>query len=189
MEFNELIKKRRTIRKFKAMPIEEDTLLSLIDIARVSPSAANLQSLKYCVITDEKTRLELYPFIKYAGYTPEWEMPFEITPTAFIALINDTDIRPDEKSEVDAGISLMALSLACEDIGLGSCIIASVNRDEASKILGLDEKHHILYLIGIGYPDQTNILVDVEEKVKYTLDENGSFNVPKRPLEEIIIKR
>ena len=189
MNFNELIKKRRTIRKFKALPVEYDTLIKLIDIARVSPSAANLQSLKYAVITDEKTRLELYPFIKYAGYTPEWEMPFEITPTSFIAVINDTEIRPNEKSEVDAGISLMALTLAAEDEGLGSCIIASVNREEAAKILNLDEKLHILYLIGIGHPDQTNALVDVEERVKYTLDGCGNFNVPKRSLEEIIIKR
>lgn len=189
MDFKELIKNRRTVRKFKNIPVDENTLLNLIDTARVSPSAANLQSLKYTIVTDEKTRLELYHFIKYAGYTPEWEMPFEITPTAFIVLLNDTEIRSNEKSEVDAGISLMALSLACENVGLGSCIIGSVNRGEVSKILGLDEKYHILYLIGIGYPDQTNTLVDAEERVKYTLDDNGNFNVPKRTLEEIVIKR
>lgn len=188
MEFNEIIKKRRTLRKFKALPIEESILLKLIDTARVSPSAANLQSLKYAVITDEKTRFEMYPFIKYAGYTPEWETPFEITPTSFIAVINDTEIRSNEKSEVDAGISLMALSLACEDEGLGSCIIGSVNRNEVSRILGLDEKYHILYLIGIGHPDQTNTLVKSDEKVKYTLDGNGGFNVPKRTLEDIIVR-
>ena len=189
MNFNELIKKRRTIRKFKALPVDESIILKLIDISRVSPSAANLQSLKYAVITDKKERLELYPHIKYAGYTPEWEMPFEITPTAFIAVINDTSIRASEKSEVDAGISLMALTLAAEDEGLGSCIIASVNRAEVKRLLGLDDTLDVMYLIGIGHPDQTNSLVKSEERVKYTLDGKGGFSVPKRTLDEIIIKR
>ena len=188
MDFKELIKNRRTIRKFKNAPVDEKTLLNLIDTARVSPSAANLQSLKYAVITDEKTRFEMYPFIKYAGYTPEWKTPFEIAPTAFIVLLNDTEIRSNEKSEVDAGISLMALSLACENEGLGSCIIGSVNREEVSKILGIEEKYHILYLIGIGHPDQTNSLVESDEKVKYTLDGKDNFNVPKRTLDDIIVR-
>jgi nitroreductase len=189
MNIYDLVSKRRTIRSFKEKSVDEKLIIRLIDAARLSPSAANLQSLKYAFVTDEKTRLEMYPYIKYAGYTPEWEYPFEITPTAFIVLLNDSCIRPKEKSEVDAGIALMALSLCAEGEGLGSCIIASVNRAEVKQLLGLDENLDILYLIGIGYPNQINKLVESEEKVKYSLDGKGNFNVPKRPLEEIIVTR
>ena len=189
MDFLKLIKNRRTVRKFKAEAVDTVILEELVDIARISPSAANLQSLKYAIITDEKTRLELYPFIKYAGYTPEWKMPFEITPTSFIAVFNDTSIRPSDKSEVDAGIALMALTLGAEDKGLASCIIGSVNRQRAMEILEIGEGLDLLYLIGIGHPDQSNTLVESEERVKYSLDGKGGFNVPKRELDEIIIKR
>jgi nitroreductase len=58
MDFSMLIKNRRTVRKFKAEAVDTAILEELVDIARVSPSAANLQSLKYAIITDEKTRLQ-----------------------------------------------------------------------------------------------------------------------------------
>ena len=188
MDIFKLLGERRTVRRFKNKPIEDELLVKFIDTARLSPSAANLQSLKYLPITKEETRREMFPHIRYAGYTPEWENKFEITPTAFIAILNDSEIRPKEKAEVDAGISLMALSLLAESTGLGSCIIAAFNREEVKKILDFDEKLDILYLIGIGYPDQKNYLGEGEEKVKYKLDSDGNFAVPKRALDEILVR-
>lgn len=188
MDIYKLLETRRTVRKFKNEPVREELLIKFIDMARIAPSAANLQSLKYKVITDEKTRREMFPYIKYAGYTPEWENRFEITPTSFIAVLNDSEIRPAEKAEVDAGISLMSLTLTSEAEGLASCIIGSVNRTQVKKLLAIPETLDILYLIGIGHPDQMNVLTESDEKVKYKLDGDGNFAVPKRALDEIIVR-
>ncbi len=188
MDIYKLLQDRRTVRKFKNEPVDKSLLIKFVDMARIAPSAANLQSIKYAIVTDEVTRREIFPYIKYAGYTPEWVNTFDITPTSFIVLLNDTEVRPTTKAEVDAGISLMSLTLTAEAEGLASCIIGSVNRAKVKEILALSEKLDILYLIGIGHPAQTNRLSDSEEKVKYKLDEDGNFAVPKRTLDEILVR-
>ena len=87
---------------------------------------ATYQEKRYLMDMAEKIRREMFPYIRYAGYTPEWENSFEITPASFIVLLNDKAIRPTEKAEVDAGIALMSLTLTAEAEGLASCIIGSV---------------------------------------------------------------
>ena len=188
MDIYKLLEGRRTVRRFKNKPVSEELLVKFVDMARRAPSAANLQSLKYKIITDEALRREMFPYIKYAGYIPEWESSFETTPTSFIVLLNDTEIRPTEKSEVDAGISLMSLTLTAEAEGLASCIIGSVNRTQVKKLLAIPETLDILYLIGIGHPAQMNALAESDEKVKYKLNDDGNFAVPKRLLDEIIVR-
>ena len=188
MDIYTLLKSRRTARKFKNKPVPYEMLEKFVDTSRLAPSAANLQSLKYKIVTEEKIRREMFPHIRYAGYTPEWENSFEITPASFIVLLNDTAIRPTEKAEVDAGIALMSLTLTAEAEGLASCIIGSVNRAETKKILSLPDTLDILYLIGIGYPDQSNYLCESDEKVKYKLDGKGNFAVPKRTLDDILVR-
>lgn len=188
MKIEELLKNRRTVRRFLNKPVEEEILTKFIDLARLSPSGANLQSLKYAAVTDKETRLAMFPHIKYAGYTPEWENNFEATPPSFILLFNDTRYRESAKSEADAGIALMALTLLAQEHSLASCIIGAVNRQAVTQILKTDSYLDLLYLIGIGYPDQNNYLYDSEDKVKYALDENKNFKVPKRSLEEITVR-
>ena len=188
MSLYDLIKKRRTVRKFTTQQISEDDVLKLIDAARLSPSAANLQSLKYMAVTDEGIRKDLYPYIKYAGYTPEWNPTFEETPTAFLIVLNDTDIRATESSQCDSGIAMMSISLLAEDMGLGSCIFGAIDRPHIKKVLGIDDKFDIMYLIGVGFPDQNNSYYDSDDEIRYSLDEDTNFRVPKRNLESVIIK-
>ena len=190
MSVCETLKKRRSARSFTIKPVEKNTLLSILDIARLSPSAANLQSLKYAVICDEEKRLALFPYIRYAGYTPEWENNFKTTPKAFVAVLNDSKIRPADKSQCDAGIAMMAICAVAEEMGLGSCILGAIEREEIKKVLSIPDSLDLLYLVGLGYADRQNRLVtfDDGERVKYKLDETKSFLVPKRELSEIIIE-
>ena len=64
-----------------------------------------------------------------------------------------------------------------------------VYRDEIKKLLELDENLNVVYLLAVGYPKQESKIVDMKDNdVKYYEDENGVINVPKRSLEEILIK-
>jgi nitroreductase len=69
----------------------------MIDCARVAPYGANLQPLKFKIVTDEGVRRKMFEHIKYAGYIPEWNPTFEESPTAFIVVVNDTEIKPTDK--------------------------------------------------------------------------------------------
>lgn len=188
MTVYEAIKSRRSIRKFKQDEIGHGELMQLIDCARLAPYGANLQPLKFKIVTDEETRRKLYPLIKYAGYIPDWNPTFDECPTAFIAIINDTQIKPTDKSECDSGAAIMSMCLAAEEMGLGTCWLGAIDRDGIKNVLALDDQFDITYMLGIGKSDQTGTVFDMTDSIKYYFDDNENVHVPKRTLEEIVIK-
>ena len=188
MNVYECIMKRRTVRKFKQEEVKYDDLIKLVDCARVAPYGANLQPLKFKIVTDGCVRKELFEHTKYAGYIPEWNPTFEEGPMAFIAIINYKDIKPTDKSECDSGAAIMSMSLAAEELGLGTCWLGAIDRKEIKRILSLDEKYDVTYLLAVGYPDQKGDIFDLTDSVKYVFDDELNVHVPKRTLEEIIVK-
>jgi len=187
MTVYEAIKFRRTIRKFKEVPVKQEDILKIIDAGRLAPTGANLQPIKFSVVTDKGLREKMYPFIKYAGYLPEFNPTFKQTPTAFIVVLNDAEIKPTEKSECDSGAVIMNMCLMATELGLGSCWLGAINREEIRKILGIDKRYDITYLLGLGYPDQKGEFFEMKDSVKYYHDENENLFVPKRSLDEVII--
>ena len=53
------IKNRRTIRRFKSDPIEEEKLQAILDAGRWAPSFSNLQPWKFIVIKDQNLKKAL----------------------------------------------------------------------------------------------------------------------------------
>ena len=190
MDITTALKKRRSARIFKQLPVEEDKLVNMIDLARLSPSGANLQSLKYIIITKESIRKELFPLIAYAGYIPEWNPAFEETPQAFIAVINDTKIRPtNDATQCDSGIAMMSICLAAYEMGYDSCMLGAIKRKEIAELLKLGEGYDLMYMIGIGVSDVENSSFDSSDEIKYEMDEKKNFKVPKRKIEDVLINK
>lgn len=186
MNVFDAVKSRRTVRSFKNESVSREDIVKMIDSARISPSAGNIQSLKYEIIDSPEERKVIFPYVKYAGYIAHWNPKFEETPAAFIAVLNDTDIRKTNSfTECDAGIAMMAISLVAVEMGYDSCILGAIDRKKLAKILGIN--HDILYLIGIGKSNQKNTMYDDSDNVKYEMDEGHNFKVPKRKLEDIIV--
>lgn len=187
MTVYEAIKQRRTVRKFKQDSLKKDDIMQIIDSARLAPTAANIQPLKFSVIVSEEKRLEMFPHIKYAGYLPDWNPEFSQCPPVFIAVLNDTRLKPTEKSECDSGAAIMSMCLAAEELGLGSCWLGAIDRVRIKEILSLPEYLDITYLLGIGYPDQDGTAVDMTDSIKYYHDEEEKLYVPKRTIEDILV--
>ncbi|MBR3933683.1 MAG: nitroreductase family protein [Clostridia bacterium] len=189
MNVYEAIKKRRTIRKFKDIPLKEEDIMQIIDCARLAPYASNLQPLKFSVVTDKETRLKMYPHIKYAGYIPDWDPEFEETPPVFIIVLNDTNIKTTKTSEVDSGAAVAHMCLAATELGIDTCWFGSVGKKEIKEMLSFPEHLDITYVLGLGYGAQTGEYEDIKNNDhRYYFDENGNVRVPKRSMEEIIIK-
>lgn len=84
MEFYDVLKTRRSIRKFAQTKISDELLLKIIDAARFAPSAANLQPLKYAVVRGEKCG-DIFPHTKWAKLLGERGTPQkDEEPTAYI---------------------------------------------------------------------------------------------------------
>ena len=187
MNVYEAIKLRRTIRKFKQTPIGCEDIIKIIDAGRLAPTGANLQPLKFRIVTDETLRKDMFPHIKYAGYLPDWNPEFEETPTAFIAILNDTAIKPTEKTECDSGAVIMNMCLMATELNIGSCWLGAINRAEIKKTLKLDDKYDITYLLGLGFPAQSGEAVKMNDSIRYYHDENQNVCVPKRSIDDVIV--
>ena len=189
MNVREAIEKRRTIRKFTQRKIDKAELHELIDCARLAAYGANLQPLKFRTVTDENEVEKIFPHTKWAGYLADGTPKEGERPTAYIAILGDTEIKKNEDFGVDAGAAITNMMLRAVELNLATCWFASINRDEICKILSIPENLKLLYLLAVGEGAQESIACEmVGGDVKYFLDENNVLNVPKRSLEEIIIE-
>jgi len=82
--------KRRSIRRFKDMPVPKDVLEKCVDAARLAPSGANLQPLEYIIVDDEQLVPQVFSIIKWAAYIrPAGDPPPGHEPKAYIAILKE----------------------------------------------------------------------------------------------------
>ncbi len=178
---------RRTVRKFKKEPLSDTDLIKIVNAGRLAASGANRQPIKYAIISDEKICAKVFPHTKWAGYI-DWNPTEAESPSAYIAILADNDIKPIKACEVDCGLVMSNMMLAAEELGIGSCALGSIDREDIHKMLDLPENLYVSYLLALGYPAQEAEFFESSD-MKYYHDENGNVHVPKRPLDEVLIKK
>lgn len=189
MNFKDLIAKNRTYRRFdESYRIEYKTLEQLVNLARLSSSSANKQPLKYLLYNTPGDCENIFPFIAWAGYLKEWPGPEPgERPSAYIIILGDTSI--SKSFGVDHGIAAQSIMLGATETGLGGCMIASIKRDDLRKELGIPLKYEILLILALGKPVEKVVIDDIKNgDVKYWRDPDKTHHVPKRTLNELIIK-
>jgi nitroreductase len=183
----DLILKNRSTRKYhQEVPVSRETLMELIDMARLSPSGGNRQLLKYYIACEPEKNDIIYRQIGLGGSPPEGERP-----SAYIIVLNDTQLGTYGPTEVDHGIAAQSILLAATEKGLGGCMVGMVNRKELQIVLSIPPRYEILLVLAIGKPKETFVFEDAEanmEIMRGWWDEQGVRHIPKRRLEDIIIK-
>jgi nitroreductase len=185
----DLIKKSRSIRRFyQDEPVSRETLCELVDLARLSPSGANLQSLKYFLSNEPGRNAQIFEHTAWAGYLKDWPGPVEgERPAAYIIVLGDTNI--SKTFGCDHGIAAQSILLGAAEQGLGGCMIGSVKRQELTQALNIPSQYEILLVLALGKPRE---VVQIEPlgpdgSVRYWRDEQQIHHVPKRALEDILI--
>lgn len=183
----------RTVRRFQEdKGVSVTTLEKLIALTRFCHSGRNAQSLRYVLVTSEEEREKVYPLLKWAGYFKDWDGPEKgERPAAYIIQCLDTHFGKD--CLCDDGLQLEAISLGMRTMGLAGCIIKAFNHEKLPEELGIDARYAPRYVFALGYPAEE---VRIEEMsgtedadFKYYRTEDGIHHVPKRPLQELIIKK
>lgn len=183
-DFIELILSRRSIRRFKQISIELETLKKFVDAGRLAPSAANLQPLEFIIINDEKVCSEIFETIGWAAYIkPEWKPEKTERPTAYIlVLVTDTNNKYYLR---DVSLATENIVLAAESEGIGSCILCNISKEKIQSILKIPSRLNIDSLIALGYKAENPIVEDLKDSVRYWRDKDMVLHVPKRKLEDI----
>jgi nitroreductase len=185
----DLIIKNRSYRRFdQSVKIESDIIRKWIELARFSASGRNMQSLKYIVCTGELTVEKIFPNLAWAGYLPEWGGPKKgEQPVAYVVMIHDKNLAASYFC--DDGIAAQSILLGSVEDGFGGCILGSVNKVKVAEIIGLPQNMEILWVIALGKPAEKCILEDVKgNQIKYWRDGNEVHHVPKRLLDDLILK-
>ncbi len=188
MNINDALKKRRTIRKFKQEPLTKEQLQKYVDAARIAPSAANLQPLKYVAVYSREMTDKMFELVKWAGYlAPDYNPKEGERPTGYIVVCADTTIRKSGY-DLDVGAAVENMILAALDDGVGSCWMGSIDRAKIAELLNIPEHMEISCLLALGYPAETPKEVGVnDDDIKYYLDDEKTLCVPKRSLKDVII--
>ena len=187
MSVYDLIKARRTVRKFTQVPLEMEFLRKLVDAARVCPSAANLQPLRYKIVADKAGCDAVFSNLHWAGYLPNGTPTENERPTAYIIVTQDMNARQTESS-YDVGAAMMSMTLCAQEAGVGHCWFGSVERAALRDIFQFPEELRIVLVLALGYPAQDSVEdAVINDDLRYWLDENQILHVPKHTLEDVLL--
>ena len=146
MEFSELIKKRRSIRKYKTEMPEMSLIKKCIESACNAPSAHNSQPWKFIIVNDREK-------INQLGETQKHSQFLKNAPMAIVVLA-DEEKSPDHFVE-DCSCAIMLLMLQASELGLGTCwnaVFCDEKREDYVRgILGI-KNYRVIANIAIGYP-------------------------------------
>ena len=186
----ELIKQNRSCRRFyQDTAVSEETLKELVNLARLSASAANIQPLKYILSSEPGNNAKIFSCLAWAAYLKDWPGPSEgERPAGYIIMMGDTNISTN--FWCDHGIASQSILLGAREKGLAGCMLGAINKKNLQKFLGIPSNLEILLVLAIGKPKEKIVLQTVGDdgNIKYWHDEKDIHHVPKRKLEDIIIK-
>ncbi|MDI6723828.1 MAG: nitroreductase family protein [Methanobacterium sp.] len=166
MEFIELVKKRYSVRAYKNNHVEDEKLNTILEAARLAPTAVNYQPFQIIVIKTQGKKEELRSI-----YQAEWfsEAPLLI---CVCTIPEKAWTRRDGKNyaDVDATIVMDHIILAATSLGLGTCWIGAFDVEAARRVLNLPEGVEPLVFTPLGYPADeigTKSRKELSELVRY----------------------
>ena len=180
-----LLTKNRSTRGFyTSFKVRKDQLVSLVEAARLAPSAMNQQVLRYRLVTEEEAHL-LLPHIRMGAALPELKLPLEGTePNAFVVICTDKESR---YVDMDMGIATQTMLLRAVEMGLNGICIAAFDHEAVREALHLPLAPQLI--LAIGRSAEHIEVVDIEEGESTTYyRKNGTHFVPKFKVEDLIIK-
>ena len=187
MELVQVLKERRTVRKFLQKMIPDEELRHLIDMGRLASSGANSQRLRYVVIRTPELVGKIFPLTAWAASVTPRRIPVPgvTSPVAFIAVTAAAELAEDPVVQTDCGAAVQTIQLAAWEKGIGCCWMGAIDREKIHALLELPQETAVLYLIALGYAAERPVSEDSDDagKIKYYLDQNDQLHVPKLSVE------
>jgi nitroreductase len=149
MDFLKIAKNRYSVRNFYNKPVEDTKIISILEAARIAPSASNRQPWSFIVVQKEDTRKLLH-----VCYNRDW---IKNAPVLIVACGDHSQSwnrREDEKDhcDIDVAIAVDHITLAATSEGLGTCWVCAFDAKKCAEILDLPNYLEPIAIIPVGYP-------------------------------------
>jgi nitroreductase len=163
MDAIKMIEERRSVRKFKNLKVNRETMREIIGITRWAPSWHNFQIARYTLVDDEST-IKSLANDGVKGFIYNMKTLKEAKGVAILSFVkgksgkiegNEYATSKENSWEVfDAGIACQTFCLAAHAKGVGTCIMGVIDDVTISKIANLPENETVAALIVYGYEDR-----------------------------------
>ncbi len=144
---DELLLTRRSHRKYETADIPQETLDQLFELCRFAPTSVNCQSYYFRIIRD-KDIIDKLSQVRAKSSSPIGE--------ASIAVAICTDPKLSRRHIQDGCIAAYHFMLAAWSLGLGTCWIAAMDRDDVKEMLDIPPDHYVATVSPLGYPTRRN---------------------------------
>lgn len=152
MRVLDVIKTRRSVRRYKQDPIPEEVFSRVMEAARLAPSGKNLQPWKFIIVKDQELKDRLAEASRRQLFIAK--APVIIVACGY----------PDQSYQyqgnymtswsIDVTCALDHLMLQAQEDGLGTCWIGAFEEKDVKRILNVPEGVRVLALTPLGYPDE-----------------------------------
>lgn len=169
MAFEELVKKRYSVRNYTGKKVEPEKLNKILAAAHVAPTAANRQPVRLFVVQSEEGICKLskaanifqapLAIIVCADHEKAWKRPFDGKQTC----------------DIDASILTDHMMLQATELGLGSVWICFFKPDVISSEFSLPENLEPVNILAVGYTDEIPADPDRHNTMRIPLDELVSY--------------
>jgi nitroreductase len=145
-----VIRQRRSVRKYDSKPIPPDVMERLKDALRLAPSACNYQPWKFVFVTGPALRKSLAEACHGQAFIAE--APVVVVGVGLPGHAYKHMGGHGNSVDVDLAIALDHLTLAAVAEGVGSCWIGAFNEEQVRKIIGAPREVKVVALTPLGYP-------------------------------------
>ena len=178
MRFEELQARRESCRVYSSEKVSREALTHLVEVAHLSPSGCNSQPWHFIIVDEPEAHAAVVEAFDDKGLTG---CPWGDKVPAFIVICEEkAQLKPgvaehygsQHFAQMDIGMAAMALCYEATSMGLGTCMIGTMNQEKLHKALGIPEERVVRLIITVGYPankgePRKKIRKDVSEVLSY----------------------
>lgn len=162
------MKKRYSVRNYAQIPVEEEKITTVLEAARLAPTARNMQPWKVYVAINPSDLQKLRTITPCA-----YDAPVVLICCSIDAIGAKNDLG-ESYAPMDTTIAATHMALAATEQGLGSCIVGSFNEKDVAAAFAIQDGEHVQLLVLIGYPAQGTTPADGHAK--------------RKPLSELVVR-
>ncbi len=160
MEAIEMLKNRRSIRKYTDEIVSNEVLESIVEVAKFAPSWANSQTARYTFVTDENIIKKIKDDgVKGFAYNMQTlEHTKQVAVLSYVkgksGKLKGDEYATNKGSEwemFDAGIACQTFCLAAFEKGVGTCIFGVIDDQVIAKLINLPKEETVAAIITYGY--------------------------------------
>ncbi len=164
MDAIEMIKERRSVRKYKQEKVDRETMKDIVEISRWAPSWANTQIARYTLVDDAETIARLAAE-GVQGFAYNLNTLKNAKGVVVLSFVKGRSGRLDKYGDFDssnahfweafdAGIACQTFCLAAHAKGVGTCIFGVISNKAIAEIVSLPEEETVAALIVYGTADE-----------------------------------